>query len=244
MSYDAVSFLDSLFAGRSGSDVPVIVHGDTPPPIPSEEDEGPDDPILIHAEVKGDELRLHCPSPEVAEAVEAGRDELEAAFKVITAASEANDWPGDAVDAGDPCPRCGSLDKWWDLWDGEHCCRCEPTNVYRSQQLAARARLKKASRARDRPDNCQQLVHRTEQVVEYDPPLGPPATLEERLEGLTDEERVYYNECVTKRRELGEPEPGLPWRALVDTRIRFGHWERAREVMESVYGQREGLFAE
>ena len=210
MSYDAVSFLGGLF---SEPNVPVVVNGE--PPTQS----GEDDPVVIHAEVRGDELILHCPSPEIAAAIEAGRDELEAAINRIGDASQANDWPGDAVDAGEPCPRCGSLDKWWDLWGGEHCVRCEWTKVDRSQRLASRARF--AKRVRDPPENCQTPVQQNELVAEREPAAGP----EERLEQLTDEERAYYEECVDERRKRGERESGLPWRALVDVRMRSENWK-------------------
>ncbi len=145
MSFDAVSFLGGLYADRSETDVPVIVHGELP--TQPEEDKTTDDLVVIHAEVNGDELGLVCPSPEIAAAIEAGRGELEATIKKIGDAPRANDWPGDAVDAGEPCPRCGSLDKWWDLRDGEHCRKCEWTKVEGSQQLASRARFVRRIRA-------------------------------------------------------------------------------------------------
>ncbi|MCP4535592.1 MAG: hypothetical protein GY832_00425 [Chloroflexi bacterium] len=159
MSFDASSFLGGLFTDRPEPNVPVIVHGE--PPTQSEEDNTTDDPVVIHVEVNGDELGLVCPSPEIAAAIEAGRDELEATIKKIGDASRSNDWPGDAVDPGEPCPRCGSLDKWWDLWGGEHCNRCEWTKVERSQRLVSRARSAKRIRAspekRERTETTKEL---------------------------------------------------------------------------------------
>jgi hypothetical protein len=44
---------------------------------------------------------------------------------------------------GDPCPRCGSLEKWWDILGGEHCQQCERATLDKALQwveLAARLR--------------------------------------------------------------------------------------------------------
>lgn len=48
----------------------------------------------------------------------------------------------------DPCPRCGSLEKWWDLLGGGHCQRCEMFVMEHSRSLANRAaRLRRQSMA-------------------------------------------------------------------------------------------------
>lgn len=50
---------------------------------------------------------------------------------------------------GEPCARCGSLEKWWDILRGEHCQRCERATLERSIQWADRAtRLRKLARPR------------------------------------------------------------------------------------------------
>ena len=59
-------------------------------------------------------------------------------------------WAGcdfdDLPEPGDSCPRCGSLEFWWDLWNNAHCCQCEADKLNRSRSLAARAaRLRAAS---------------------------------------------------------------------------------------------------
>ena len=40
---------------------------------------------------------------------------------------------------GDPCPRCGSLETWWDLLGAEHCGHCEADKLKRALGLADRA---------------------------------------------------------------------------------------------------------
>ena len=48
-------------------------------------------------------------------------------------------WPADAIDAGEPCPACGSLEKWFDLRGNEHCQRCEADGLEKALRLADRA---------------------------------------------------------------------------------------------------------
>lgn len=48
-------------------------------------------------------------------------------------------WPADSIDSGEPCPRCGSLAKWWDIMGGEHCQQCEGALLDRGLRLIARA---------------------------------------------------------------------------------------------------------
>jgi len=50
--------------------------------------------------------------------------------------------------------------------------------------------------------------------------------LQARLQFLTPDEIALFSQRVHARREAGEGEGGLGWRALVDTRIRLGHWNR------------------
>ena len=48
------------------------------------------------------------------------------------------------IDAGEPCPKCGSLEKWWDLRGGEHCQQCQPLHrAHALADLAARLRSRK-----------------------------------------------------------------------------------------------------
>ena len=102
--------------------------------------------IAIVAEVREDELLLHCPTAEVAAAIEAGRSELEGAMKRIAETAGENDWPGNAVAPGEPCSQCGSLDKWWDPWGDEHCSCCEWKKVQKARRLAQRAEAARARR--------------------------------------------------------------------------------------------------
>jgi hypothetical protein len=51
---------------------------------------------------------------------------------------------------------------------------------------------------------------------------------QERVRGLKAEEFSFFQHRVRDRREAGEHEDGLGWRALVDVRIQFGHWKRNR----------------
>jgi hypothetical protein len=40
---------------------------------------------------------------------------------------------------GSPCPKCGSLMKWWDILGGEHCQKCDRATLERAVRLADRA---------------------------------------------------------------------------------------------------------
>ena len=42
---------------------------------------------------------------------------------------------------GRPCPRCGSLETWWDILGGEHCQQCERATLEKSFQLTDRAAM-------------------------------------------------------------------------------------------------------
>lgn len=44
----------------------------------------------------------------------------------------------DSLPSPTPCPRCGSIDAWWDCWGQRRCERCEPSGQ-RSMELANRA---------------------------------------------------------------------------------------------------------
>ena len=44
---------------------------------------------------------------------------------------------------GDPCPKCGSLEKWWDFNNKAHCQQCKPLRrAFALADLAARLRRK------------------------------------------------------------------------------------------------------
>ena len=101
-------------------------------------------PITIRAEHTPDGLRLHCP-PEVAAAIEAGRDQLE----TILAGGDQDQADQDdhrRIDETmlvDPvaCEKCGSLAAWFDLLDQRHCAKCDPPIVaQRLRQHAERIR--------------------------------------------------------------------------------------------------------
>ncbi len=45
----------------------------------------------------------------------------------------------DLPEPGEPCPKCGSLEAWWDLLGGQHCQHCDGERLRRSFDLAERA---------------------------------------------------------------------------------------------------------
>ncbi len=50
----------------------------------------------------------------------------------------------EVVETGEPCPKCGSLEKWWDPWGKEHCQQCDPLrHAIALADLAARIRSRK-----------------------------------------------------------------------------------------------------
>jgi hypothetical protein len=50
---------------------------------------------------------------------------------------------------GDPCLRCGSLEKWWDILGGEHCQQCQRATLDKALQLAdLAARLRQKAQPR------------------------------------------------------------------------------------------------
>jgi hypothetical protein len=47
-------------------------------------------------------------------------------------------------ECGATCPKCGSLEKWWDLCGNVHCQQCEPLHrAYALADLAARLRRRR-----------------------------------------------------------------------------------------------------
>ena len=47
-------------------------------------------------------------------------------------------------ECGDPCPKCGSLEKWWDFDNKPHCQQCQPIRrAMALADLAARIRSRK-----------------------------------------------------------------------------------------------------
>ena len=47
-------------------------------------------------------------------------------------------------ETGEPCPKCDSLEKWWDPWGKVHCQQCEPLRrAFALADLAARIRSRK-----------------------------------------------------------------------------------------------------
>lgn len=85
---------------------------------------------------------LSCgPTAEFPGPAEMGRSKSDGVPKPQTTTVNDADWPGDGVDPGAPCARCGSLDKWWDAVGGEHCQACDRRGMTRSQWLARRAIL-------------------------------------------------------------------------------------------------------
>ena len=68
--------------------------------------------------------------------------------KGLSGPLDADGWPADSVDLGEPCPVCGSLAKWWDSWGTEHCQRCERATLDRAHALAEWAASVRAGRGR------------------------------------------------------------------------------------------------
>ena len=63
-----------------------------------------------------------------------------------------------AIEPAPACPRCGSLELWWDVWGGQHCQHCQAEGHRWSQQLAERAaRLRKIARQTGRPQTRRRL---------------------------------------------------------------------------------------
>lgn len=149
MRFDAVSFLEGLYEKRPAPTVPcpqpnAFVHRPGSLTDGRRDGEPSDAPVVIRAELQGNELRLLCPSPEIYAAIEAGRARLETFFDELADAAEMaplgdDGWPENTIEPSEPCPSCGSLAKWWDAMGGEHCLPCEWLKRERSRWLAKRA---------------------------------------------------------------------------------------------------------
>jgi hypothetical protein len=63
----------------------------------------------------------------------------------------------DAIDPGRPCPRCDSLEKWWDLLGGEHCMICNPP-VTGVKTLEAAQRIRRRHGIPDPPGTVELLT--------------------------------------------------------------------------------------
>jgi len=86
--------------------------------------------------------RLLEHKPEVVAALEAEPERP--TIRAVVRSTEApplgaDGWPADTIEPGEPCPRCGSLEKWWDFWGGEHCQQCEADQLERARGLVERA---------------------------------------------------------------------------------------------------------
>ncbi len=88
------------------------------------------DEIVIQAEVVPNGLLLHCPTKEIAEAVEAGRTELEAILAGDDAEQvefvDIDQWVQDNTILPVSCDRCGGLEQWQDCGGTWHCSKCDP----------------------------------------------------------------------------------------------------------------------
>ena len=83
--------------------------------------------------------------PEAAEPEAVAAITADADHQFIVAAGADADAIWDAAEPpGDPCPKCGSLERWWDLLGNEHCQQCQPLHRARAlADLAARIRRRK-----------------------------------------------------------------------------------------------------
>ena len=76
--------------------------------------------------VLADGDRLVIRGPRSADAVARRLLAHKAVILAAMAADDGSPCPWDeATEPGDPCPVCGSLEKWWDILGGEHCQQCE-----------------------------------------------------------------------------------------------------------------------
>jgi hypothetical protein len=49
-----------------------------------------------------------------------------------------------------PCPKCRSLEAWWDVWGHQHCRRCEPIDRVIAW-IALAAKLRRAAKRKQKP---------------------------------------------------------------------------------------------
>ena len=104
-------------------------------------------------------LRLHCPTPEAAAAIETCRSKLETIFEGWDTDMEA-DLDAEYVEDPDrwlaentiplpaPCSKCESVDRWQDVAGGWHCAKCDPP--IRSQIIREQAkRLRRQAQTSD-----------------------------------------------------------------------------------------------
>jgi hypothetical protein len=141
-----------------------VCNGNTTPVKPEKDggfvDSANDAEVVIRAEIVGDTLLLHCPTPELAAKIEAGRLRIEQALDEIVVETtrrerfisaideeeEADRLWDEATGPGLGCPVCGSLESWWDLRGRERCGVCEAATLDRARRFATKAaRLRRQS---------------------------------------------------------------------------------------------------
>jgi hypothetical protein len=64
--------------------------------------------------------------------------------------------------------------------------------------------------------------------------LASDPELQERLQALSAEKSTFFHHRVHERRTAGECQSGVGWRALVDVRVRFGHWLASKDDRETI----------
>ncbi|MEN6558053.1 MAG: hypothetical protein ABFC54_07725 [Thermoguttaceae bacterium] len=121
MDFDVTDLLENLFGGVVS--VPMVAIDDLAELPDAPVDPSSADPFADWVYRPDSEGRMGWQAPDLAEVVP----------------SEAMPWPN-------PCPRCGSLEKWWDVLGGEHCSVCEQDKLKRAIRWAeTAARLRAAN---------------------------------------------------------------------------------------------------
>jgi len=125
MDFDTADFLQGLFDGAN----PMIAKPADVEPAP-ESEVAPDDTPAAYGALTADD------APAASQFADWVRRQ-DATGRWGREAPDLPEWhrwwahPENVIEPSEPCPRCGSLEKWWDLTGGEHCQRCEGDKLAR-----------------------------------------------------------------------------------------------------------------
>jgi len=53
----------------------------------------------------------------------------------VAGGPEVDLWTADTIDGPEPCPTCGSLEKWWDVLGRQRCSVCEAATLARGLRI-------------------------------------------------------------------------------------------------------------